>query len=80
MRNPPALPATSYQQRSMAHPLPSPPDHDLLDAYSRAVSAAVERVAPAVVSVDVRKRGAGQAAGRRRRRAPARGSSSPPTG
>jgi S1-C subfamily serine protease len=43
----------------MAKPLTSLPDHDLLDAYSRAVTGAVELVAPAVVSVDVRKRGAG---------------------
>ncbi len=35
------------------------PDDQLLDAYSRAVVSAVELVAPAVVSVDVRKRGAG---------------------
>ena len=42
------------------------PDQDLLDAYSRAVISAVELVAPAVVSVDVRKRGAGEA-----RRSPA---------
>ena len=42
----------------MAQPLPSPPDDLLLDAYSRAVIDTVELVAPAVVSVDVRKRGA----------------------
>jgi S1-C subfamily serine protease len=41
----------------MAQSLPSPPDDLLLDAYSRAVIDAVELVAPAVVSVDVRKRG-----------------------
>jgi S1-C subfamily serine protease len=37
------------------------PDQPLLDAYSRAVIDAVEHVAPAVVSVDVRTRGTGQA-------------------
>ena len=44
----------------MAQSLPSPPDDRLLDAYSRAVIDAVELVAPAVVSVDVRKRGGNQ--------------------
>jgi S1-C subfamily serine protease len=34
------------------------PDTELLDAYSRAVILAVERVAPAVVSIDVNKAGA----------------------
>jgi S1-C subfamily serine protease len=37
-------------------PLPaSPPDHDLLDEYSRAVTRAVDIVAPSVVSVEVSK-------------------------
>jgi S1-C subfamily serine protease len=44
----------------MAQSRPSPPDDSLLDAYSRAVIDAVELVAPAVVSVDVRKRGGNQ--------------------
>ena len=39
-------------------PLPTPPpaDAELLDAYSRTVSGVVERVAPAVVSVEVQHR------------------------
>ena len=44
----------------MAQSLPSPPDDLLLDAYSRAVIDAVELVAQAVVSVDVRKPGGNQ--------------------
>ena len=47
----------------MAQPSPVPSDQGLLDAYSRAVVSAVELVAPAVVSVDVHKRGS--TAGRR---------------
>jgi S1-C subfamily serine protease len=45
----------------MALSLVSNPDQPLLDAYSRAVIDAVELVAPAVVSIDVRKRGTGSA-------------------
>ena len=39
-----------------AAPIQSPSDSELLDAYSRAVSGVVERVAPAVVSVEVHHR------------------------
>lgn len=45
-------------------------DQPLLDAYSRAVVDAVEQVAPAVVTIDVRKHGAGRA-----RRTPAQAGS-----
>lgn len=54
----------------MAQPLEKPSDHDLLDAYSRAVVGAVELVAPAVVSVDVNHRGS-----RAERRSPAQAGS-----
>ncbi len=37
--------------------IPQPDDDDLLDAYSRAVTGAVEAVAPAVVKVDVERAG-----------------------
>jgi S1-C subfamily serine protease len=43
----------------MALPLPSDPDRALLDAFSHAVIGAVEQVAPAVVSIDVRTRADG---------------------
>jgi S1-C subfamily serine protease len=45
-------------ESSPQSPLPatSPADADLLDAYSRTVSGVVERVAPAVVSVEVQHR------------------------
>ena len=56
-------------------------DFELLDAYSRAVMDAVDRVGPAVVKVDVEARSAGGAAGGGAAAAgPARASSSRPTG
>src|SRR5437763_81139 len=36
--------------------VPSTRDEDLLDAYSRAVIGAVEKVAPSVVKIDVKQR------------------------
>ena len=53
-------PATSP---SSALPADAVADADLLDAYSRAVSGVVERVSPAVVSVEVHRRRAGAGGG-----------------
>jgi S1-C subfamily serine protease len=39
-----------------AHPAPGPDDSALLDEYSRTVVAAVARVAPAVVNIDIKQR------------------------
>jgi len=48
---------------SSALPVDAIADADLLDAYSRAVSSVVERVSPAVVSVEVQRRRAGSGGG-----------------
>src|SRR5258708_497857 len=49
-----------------ARPGHSNPDEDLMDAYSRAVIAAAEKVSPSVVFIEVQQ-GAGSRSGRARR-------------
>src|SRR6185295_1084721 len=51
--------SSSDGQPASAAPVPAVPDSDLLDAYSRAVIAATERVAPGVLSVETRGSGSG---------------------
>jgi S1-C subfamily serine protease len=54
-----ALRATPGEHDRIAEPIPATrPDADLLDAYSRAVTTAVERVRPSVAHIRVERRGA----------------------
>jgi len=47
--------AAPFAQRKAPAPTPTPEDNELIDAYSRAVIDAVDKVGPAVVNIEVRQ-------------------------
>jgi len=52
-------PVSGNDEPLMEGAAPAPSEHDLYDAYSRAVMNAVEAVGPSVVKIDVRRKGPG---------------------
>jgi S1-C subfamily serine protease len=72
----PDLPDRDQREESLRPGIPEFADAGLLDSYSRAVTAAVEKVSPSVVNVEVRQQASGKDAGGRTRSGERRGGGS----